>query len=66
MTPSDTRLPATTSPAAGRFRRRADVGILLVPGFALLPYASAVEPLRAANRLADRQLYGWRHVSIDG
>ena len=42
------------------------IGILLVPGFSLMAYASAVEPLRAANRLAYRELYGWRHFSIDG
>jgi len=33
------------------------IGILLVPGFSLMSYASAVEPLRAANRLAYRELY---------
>lgn len=42
------------------------IGVLLVPGFALMSYASAVEPLRAANRLAGRELYRWRHISIDG
>lgn len=44
----------------------AHVGFLLIPGFALLPYASAIEPLRAANRLSGRDLYRWSHVSIDG
>lgn len=42
------------------------IGILLVPGFSLMAYASAVEPLRAANRLAYRELYRWRHFSVDG
>ena len=37
-----------------------------MPGFALLAYAAAIEPLRAANRLAGRALYRWSHVSIDG
>jgi transcriptional regulator GlxA family with amidase domain len=36
---------------------------LLVPGFALLPYASAIEPLRAANVIADRALYSWHHLT---
>jgi transcriptional regulator GlxA family with amidase domain len=31
-----------------------------------MSYASAVEPLRAANRLAGRELYRWRHISVDG
>lgn len=35
------------------------VGFLLVPGFALLTYASAVEPLRAANQLSGKTLYQW-------
>jgi transcriptional regulator GlxA family with amidase domain len=42
------------------------VGFLLLPGFALMSYASAIEPLRAANTLAGRPLYAWRHVSLDG
>jgi transcriptional regulator GlxA family with amidase domain len=39
------------------------VGFLLVPGFALMSYASAVEPLRAANLFAGRELYRWVHIA---
>src|SRR5690349_17574324 len=39
------------------------VGFLLVPGFALMYYASAIEALRAANQLAGKALYRWRHCS---
>jgi len=39
------------------------IGFLLIPGFALMSYASAVEPLRAANLLAGRELYRWVHIS---
>jgi transcriptional regulator GlxA family with amidase domain len=42
------------------------VGFLLLPDFALMSYAAAAEPLRAANRLAGRALYAWRHISLDG
>jgi transcriptional regulator GlxA family with amidase domain len=42
------------------------IGFLLLADFSLMSYASAVEPLRAANRLAGRELYGWRHISVDG
>jgi transcriptional regulator GlxA family with amidase domain len=42
------------------------VGFLLVPGFALMSYASAMEPLRAGNVLAGREIYRWRHLSPDG
>jgi len=44
----------------------ATIGFLLIPGFALLPYACAVEPLRATNVLSGRALYAWRHFSPDG
>lgn len=35
------------------------VGFLLIPGFSLMSYAAAVEPLRAANQLAGKTLYKW-------
>jgi transcriptional regulator GlxA family with amidase domain len=38
-------------------------GFLLIDDFALMSYASAIEPLRAANILAGRPLYAWFHVS---
>ena len=40
-----------------------DIGILPVPGFALLSYACTVEPLRAANLLSGRALYRVRHLA---
>ena len=39
------------------------VGFLLVPGFALMSYAAAMEPLRAANLLSGRTLYRWWHAA---
>ncbi|QQO23787.1 GlxA family transcriptional regulator [Bradyrhizobium diazoefficiens] len=42
------------------------MGFLLLPGFALMSYASATEPLRAANLLAGRSLYHVRPLSLDG
>jgi transcriptional regulator GlxA family with amidase domain len=39
------------------------VGFLLIPGFALMSYAAAIEPLRAANQLAGRALYRWWHAT---
>lgn len=42
------------------------VAFLLVEDFALMSYASVIEPLRAANRLSGRELYAWRHYSVDG
>ncbi len=42
------------------------LGLLLAPGFSLMSYASVIEPFRAANVLAGKQLYRWTHVSTDG
>lgn len=42
------------------------VGIVAVPGFALLSYASTVEPLRAANLLSARKLYQITHFAREG
>jgi len=42
------------------------IGFILIPGFALMCYASAVEPLRAANLLAGRDLYRIRHFAPNG
>jgi transcriptional regulator GlxA family with amidase domain len=42
------------------------IGFLPVDGFALMSYASAIEPLRAANLLSGRKLYDWRHYSVAG
>lgn len=39
------------------------VVFVLIPGFALMTYASAIEPLRAANQLAGRTLYRWSHAA---
>lgn len=42
------------------------VGFLLLPGFSLMSYAAAVEPLRGANTLSGRPLYAWTHVALEG
>ena len=43
-----------------------EIGFFLVPGFSMIAFASAVEPLRLANRVAGRAIYAWRAYSIDG
>jgi transcriptional regulator GlxA family with amidase domain len=42
------------------------IGFLLMPGYALMSCASAVEPLRAANLLARRRLYDMVFLSVAG
>ncbi|MFD2175868.1 GlxA family transcriptional regulator [Rhodobacter lacus] len=39
---------------------------VLVPGFTLLAFSSAVEPLRIANQLSQQPLYQWRLLSEGG
>lgn len=39
---------------------------VLVPGFTLLAFSSAVEPLRIANQLSQEPLYRWSVLSADG
>lgn len=42
------------------------IGFILIPGFALMSYASAVEPLRAANLLAGRDIYALSAHVVEG
>lgn len=42
------------------------IGFLLVPGFSHMAFTSALEPLRMANQLAERDLYSWTIISRDG
>ena len=39
---------------------------LLVPEFSMMPVTAAIEPLRIANRLSERQYFDWDMYSTDG
>lgn len=39
------------------------VDVLVLPGTSLLSFASTIDPMRAANRLAGRSLFAWRALS---
>ncbi|MGB0798182.1 MAG: GlxA family transcriptional regulator [Planktomarina sp.] len=41
-------------------------GFLLLPEFTLLAFSAALDPLRIANQLAQKPLYGWQVFSQDG
>ncbi len=43
-----------------------ELELLLLPDTSMLLLAAIVEPLRGANRLANRQVYSWRLTSSDG
>lgn len=47
-------------------RQTQEIGFILLPQFALMSFASASEPLRAANLIAGKPLYKLRFFSLDG
>lgn len=53
-----------TLPARANLPRR--FLFLLVPDFSLMPFTSALEPLRVANRMHGHELYRWSTASLDG
>ena len=63
MTP---RKPVSATRSGKAEEETLSVGFLLIPGFALMSYAAAVEPMRAANLLSGRTLYRWWHASPGG
>ena len=42
------------------------VGFYLLPGFAMMGFSAAVEPLRSANRLSGKNLFKWSLISEEG
>jgi transcriptional regulator GlxA family with amidase domain len=65
---SDKTLPSSDTGERGSFEKSLPsvFGLLLIDGFALMSYASVLEPFRAANVLSGRELYRYIHVSLDG
>ena len=42
------------------------IGFVAVPGFNMMSLSAAIEPLRIANRLRNRELFRWRTLWCDG
>ncbi len=42
------------------------IGFVLVPEFSMIAFIAALEPLRLANRLAEKQIFSWSLFSEDG
>ena len=59
MTKADVKMPEMDNPAQ-------TIAIYLIDGFALMSFASVVEPLRAANLMAGRLLYDIRTIPANG
>jgi transcriptional regulator GlxA family with amidase domain len=53
-------------PSYGPEGRPEAVGFPLVPNFSMIAFASALEPLRLANRVAGTDVFAWRVYSADG
>ncbi len=45
---------------------KTQIGFLIFPGFPMACLTSMIEPLRAANEIAGRDMFGWSLVSEDG
>jgi len=58
-----------TDPEENIFQRSdqpLSVGLLILPDSNLLSLAACIDPMRAANRRADRDLFHWQLLSIEG
>jgi transcriptional regulator GlxA family with amidase domain len=59
--------PAVAAPAiAARDRPPRSFAFALIDAFSMMSVCSAIEPLRAANRLLGREVYRWTLLSADG
>ncbi|WP_375595000.1 GlxA family transcriptional regulator [Algihabitans albus] len=65
--PPPSKEPQAAALDGGRGQRPPErFAFLLVSNFSILAFTSALEPLRAANRLTGRELYTWTLLSGDG
>jgi transcriptional regulator GlxA family with amidase domain len=60
------RARATAPPARRAKSPPYTVGFYLVPEFPMMAFASAIEPLRAANRMSGDHLFAWQLFSRNG
>lgn len=42
------------------------IGFLIFPGFPMACLTSMIEPLRVANEIVDRDVFGWTLISENG
>ena len=47
-------------------RKKIQIGFLIFPGFPMACLTSVIEPLRAANEIADEDVFAWQLVSESG
>lgn len=58
--------PAPVPPASARTASHKRYAFLTLPNYSMIALTSAVEPLRMANRLCQREIYEWSLVTLDG
>ncbi len=56
----------STPPNRDWLRAPQRFAFVLIPNFSMIAFTSAIEPVRIANRLSGRELYGWQVVSKEG
>jgi transcriptional regulator GlxA family with amidase domain len=42
------------------------IAYLLIPQFSMMSFSAAIEPMRSANRMSERQVFEWTLVSVEG
>ena len=57
---------AVSKPGTEVGKETADFAFVVIPNFSMIAFATAIEPLRLANRLSGRELYRWQVVSVAG
>jgi transcriptional regulator GlxA family with amidase domain len=66
MSRGNGRHPSRDAAGAVQTRPPQRFAFVLLPKFSMMAFASAIEPLRIANRMAERTLYDWQIVSKEG
>ncbi|PID65349.1 MAG: hypothetical protein CR977_01165 [Gammaproteobacteria bacterium] len=46
--------------------KKNNVAFLILDNFSLMAFSSAIEPMRAVNRLIGESVYDWQLYSLDG
>ena len=45
------------------YQRSESIGLVLIPGFSMMTFASFIEPLRQVNRIIGREVYRWSFLA---
>ncbi len=62
----ENREPSSPAKQEAQDQIKRNIVFFMVPEFSMLAFATAIEPLRIANRMAGYETYRWRLASVDG